>query len=268
MATSAAPVVLIRLQSADVFDEDIKINMDKLAEIYNTEVVTEEERFVNLLKHQMPKVAVLADNAVALPENGDLRGLLYGYIKAGGMVILAFQFAAMCNDNDLDSTFKDLGLPMWTHASTSMSALTRTNLGRNPTMRAVFGEAAFDTMKESYEIEAVHIEGVEDREKFYVPLRFDLNVTKINGRDSACTSAFTRVGAGYLGYVGDFPLQFGTVRVMKVMIGELSLSADPFLRCLSANIWTDKALGTPTSVHAPSAYTPGMSPSLRETCGP
>ncbi len=33
MATSAAPVVLIRLQSADVFDEDIKINMDKLAEI-------------------------------------------------------------------------------------------------------------------------------------------------------------------------------------------------------------------------------------------
>jgi len=222
MATSAALVVLIRLQSAHLFDEDIKINMDKLAEIYDTEVVTEEERFVNLLKHQMPKVAVLADNAVALPENEDLRRLLYNYVKAGGMVILAFQFAAMCKENDLDNAFKDLSLPMWSHASANMSAMIRTNLGRNPTMRAVFGQAAFNTMKESYDIKAVHIEGVKDRQKLYVPLRFDWNVTKINGRDSACTSAFTRVGAGYLGYVGDFPLQFGTVKVTKVMIGESS----------------------------------------------
>lgn len=209
MATSAAPVVLIRLHRAEVFDEDIMINMDKLAEIYNTEVVTEEERLVNRLKHQMPKVAVLADNAVALPENEDLRGLLYEYIKAGGMVILAFQYAAMCNDDELDNTFKDLGLPMWTHASSSMSAHTRTNLGRNPTMRAVFGEAAFATMRERYDLEATHIEGVEDRDKFYVPLHFDWNVTKINGRDSACTSAFSRVGAGYLGYVGTSHFSLG-----------------------------------------------------------
>lgn len=222
MATSTAPVVLIQLQSADAFDKDIKINMDRLVEIYDIEVVTEEERFVSLLKYQTPKVVVLADNAVALPENQDLRGLLYDYIKAGGMVILAFQYASMCTDNDLDNTFKDFGLPMWTHASPAMSALTRTNLGPNPTMRAVFGEAAFDMMKDSYNIDAVHIEGVEDREKFYVPLCSDENVTKINGRDSACTSAFTRVGAGHLGYVGDFLLQSGTVKVMEVMIGESS----------------------------------------------
>lgn len=53
-----------------------------------------------------------------------------------------------------------------------------------------------------------------------------------------------------------------------MMIGKPSPNAESFLRYLCADIRTDKALGTPASVHAPSASSFGMSPSLCKTQKP
>lgn len=75
----------------------------------------------------------------------------------------------------------------------------------------------------THEIQAIHIEGMEDRDKCYIPLWHNADETEIKGHDSACPSAFTRIGAGMLGYVGDFPLQPETIRLMKCMIGNVSI---------------------------------------------
>ena len=218
---ASAPVVLVRLQSSHRFDQDTSQNLDKLVEKYQADIVTESQDLQALFKHRRPKVTVLADNALTLPENEDLRGLLFGYIKAGGTAILAFKFAVMSKEADLDCMFREIGIPMWTHASSSLFSYTRTNLYLHPVMQGTFGPAAFSEMNLNYPIKAVHLEGVDDREKVYYPWSKDSGaIAKIKGHDSACPSAFTKIGGGYLGYVGDFPLRFGTVKIIKAMIGK------------------------------------------------
>lgn len=221
----AAPVVLVRLQSSRRFDEETHKNLDALVERFQASLVTETEHFYYLLKHNKPKVAILADNAVSLNENDDLRQLLYEYVKAGGTVILALKFAVMCAEPNLDNMFKDLGIPMWTHADSSLYGYTRDNLFLNPVMKTIFPPAAHAELGPNYKIKAVHIEGVDDRDKMYYPWAEDKgSIARVPGHNSACPSAFTKIGAGYLGYVGDFPLKYGTVKIMKAMISESSLS--------------------------------------------
>lgn len=123
MATSAASVILIQLHDSDILNEASCINLGKLKEMFRPEVVSDEQALVKLFKSSNPKVLILADNALALPENEDLRQLLYEYLKAGGTVILACQFAIMCTEEDLDTLFKALGLPMWTHAIPDLNEL-------------------------------------------------------------------------------------------------------------------------------------------------
>ncbi|KAL8819846.1 MAG: hypothetical protein Q9191_007644, partial [Dirinaria sp. TL-2023a] len=220
MATTAS-VVLIRLQSSHRFDPQISENLDKLVEKYQAEVVTEPQHLQTVIKQKRPKVAVLPDNALTLPESEDLRRLLYEYIKTGGTVILAFRFAATSTAAGLDCMFRELGIPMWTHASSDLFAYTRTNLYLHPASQGTFAPAAAAAaeMNLNYPIKAVHIEGVEDRDKLYYPWLEDTgDIASIQGHDSACPSAFTKIGRGYLGYVGDFPLRVGTVKVIKAMI--------------------------------------------------
>ena len=220
MMASPPSIILVRLQSPHSYDEATRKNLDKLVKVYKADVITENPNFQVLFQQRRPKAIVLADNVLALPENEDVRQQLYGYIKAGGTVILAFRFAAMCTESNLDTMFKDLGIPMWTHASSSLFEFTRTNLRLHPVMKETFGAKAYSAMKESYPIKAVHIEGVEDRDKVYIPGTLSsVTISSIKGHDSACTAAFTRIAAGYLGYIGDFPLEYGTVKIIKAMIG-------------------------------------------------
>ena len=195
-------------------------NLDKLVKVYKADVITENPDFQVLFKQRRPKAIILADNVLALPEHADARQQLYGYIKAGGTVILAFRFAVMCTESNLDTMFEDLGIPMWTHASSSLFEFTRTNFRLHPVMKETFGAKPYGAMTESYPIKAVHIEGVEDRDKVYIPGTLgSVMISSIKGHDSACTAAFTRIAAGYLGYIGDFPLEYGTVKIIKAMIG-------------------------------------------------
>ena len=217
-------IALVRLQPSDRFNEETLVKMNKLVAKHQAYLVTETQAFRTLLEHNKPKVIVLADNAIAIPNNDDLRALLYDHIKAGGTIILAFKFAVSCQQSDLDNMFKDMGMPSWTHADSSLYYHTRTNLIANPAMyNAVFPPATYHKIRHSYPIKAVHIEGVEDRDKIYYHETEDYgSIAAIPGHDSACPSAFTKIGAGYLGYVGDFPLLIGTVRLIEAMIGKSS----------------------------------------------
>lgn len=106
----------------------------------------------------------------------------------------------------------------WSLASSELNSLTRMNFIANPALKGLLGMAGAE-LTETYAIHAVHLLGVADHEKLYIPYEQEHeSIQLITGHEEACSAAFTRVGDGLFGYVGDFTFELGTRGVIKAMI--------------------------------------------------
>lgn len=203
------------------FEVETNDNLLRLTQKYATEMVMDIPAFHKAIKATNIKVVILADHGLTLPANEETRERLYAFAKAGGLVMLAYEFGIMSRETDINAFFADIGLPMWSRADHRLDAFTRCNLGLNPAIGTFFGTQAIVNLKERYAVEGVHISGVEDKHKILVPFSADAGtIASIAGHDSATPSAVTPLGAGYVAFLGDFPLSFGTVRIMIALIGK------------------------------------------------
>lgn len=183
-------------------------------------VVHEVETIPAAMKHLFvypsPLAVLVTDAAISQREYGPLVARLVAYARAGGRVVLGCQFS-----NHLDSAqsfFQRWGLP-WDAGS-----YHRTTFALNPA--GLPTPVASAALFPSYSMKALHIANVARAAAVYVPTddsRIESRVfapMQITGTQlEESPAVFVRVGAGYLGFVGDVNGEQGSLRLLIEMCG-------------------------------------------------
>jgi len=212
MATTTFPeLIILRLGSdKSVFDEKFG---DKVSIIKETFITKENfEDVLHPINSPQLKAIIVVPTQIGSLNQKELRARLSRFIRAGGIVIIAFLYLNDGNDWELESVFWDLKRQWKVDSSAHRHA--RLKLSLNNSVKEKIGPA-WDELQKAYEMEAVKITGVAQNERAYVDSK-----TSLSGdlEYVGCPSAFARVGSGYLGYIGDLRVDSGTVALMMGML--------------------------------------------------
>lgn len=105
----------------------------------------------------------MTDGGLSKKKYKNIRIRLSGYAKAGGTVILACLFSNFVSGPNFASMCQNMDLP-W-----GWGDYHRTVFALNPAFAPIFGRDAFETLKQSYSMKAVHLTNVHAAAKIYVP---------------------------------------------------------------------------------------------------
>ena len=124
---------------------------------------------------------------------------LIEWVNAGGIAVVGSLFPNLTTGTEFNRFFNKWGLP-W-----EMGDYHRTTYALNPSIRHLSGHLA--NLATSYNVKAVHLKGVKAEDVLYAPTedsRVESNVFSPTPVDlSNVPVAYTRIGDGFLGYVGD-----------------------------------------------------------------
>ena len=220
MAGLLVPQVLILRLGNDkgLFEGRFGAQVRLIEQTYRTREIVDAQS-LNLFTWSRPKAVIVVDNEIGKAVHASLLAQLGRFTKAGGTVILAFLFPTTCNDWEFGSVFWEFQRPSWKPASSALNDFVRTNLRLNEAVKSSMGEA-YEALETTYEIQAIHLMGVAPHERVYVeeskkPSSTDYAEDHLDG----CSAAFAQVGAGYLGYVGDYCMESGTIALLMAMLG-------------------------------------------------
>ncbi|CDO77835.1 hypothetical protein BN946_scf184714.g10 [Trametes cinnabarina] len=183
-----------------------------------TEVKTAKAATKALSSHPSPSAVLVSDAAITDAKRNALLTQLIQYARSGGRVILGMQLSNHFPLGTVGAFFRKWGLD-WDHGS-----YHRTTFVLNPA--GIPSPLSPDALLPSYSMKALHLKNVPRECAVYLPAP-DARVqsmvfgpTPITGNKAKESPAvFTRVGRGYLGYIGDVNGEQGSTRLTLEMCG-------------------------------------------------
>lgn len=160
---------------------------------------------------------LVVDAGIARKANASIADELAAYVKRGGTVVIGGQFSNHITPKEMKTLTQKFGLP-WT-----MGDYHRTTHARNPGSATVQRNPS---LPKSYSMKAVHIAGADSAAALYGPTdnsRIESHVfapEKI-GKLTQYPAVHTRVGQGYLGYIGDVNGENDSTAPVLAMLGLL-----------------------------------------------
>ncbi|KAF9460879.1 hypothetical protein BDZ94DRAFT_1197036 [Collybia nuda] len=168
------------------------------------------ERVVDLLTSSDLVGILVTDVAIANPENAYLLARLVEYTKAGGTVIVGGPFSGVLKLPDVATFFGDVwGLP-W-----KAGDCTRTDITINGKHDFVKDHPSLPT---SFTVKALHLSGITPSMAVYIASKGSHNYEPLK-KVTQAPIVHTKVGEGYLGYLGDVGLGGSHTSVMLAMLG-------------------------------------------------
>ncbi|KAI0641698.1 hypothetical protein C8Q79DRAFT_1014122 [Trametes meyenii] len=172
-----------------------------------------------LSSNPRPSAVIVSDAAITQQAHSALVRRLVEYTRTGGRVVLGMQFSNTLPDDRGHAFFRAWGLN-WNRGS-----YFRTTFSRNPA--GVPTPLAADALFPSFSMKAVHIVRAPRQNAVYVAThasRLESYVdppTPVLGANTTeeYPAVFARVGAGFLGYVGDVNAEQGATRLILEMCG-------------------------------------------------
>ena len=161
------------------------------------------------------KGVVVADDGIYDDENSAVLSSLIGWVNAGGIAVIGCLFTAFILWSKIDQFFEEWGLS-WT-----MDAYTRENLVLNHSNRLSSSHSA--NLTTSYCMKAIYLKGVKDEDVLYAPEEYEddeeyhvsppplINLPHVS-------VAYTQIGDGFLGYIGDVNSGEETTSVILAML--------------------------------------------------
>jgi hypothetical protein len=202
---SVAPAAVLCLDSAitKVFPEQ------------NSEDSEDEDEYFRELANQLPDPEP-EDPALRLQREQLLKRIIE-FAKAGGTVVLAGQFSSNFSFQDAPLFFSDFWALAWV-----LGSYHRTTFARNES----FGTLALplQNVPLRYNAKALHLQNVDSTHALYFPeesARLQSRVfppTPVENHHETPV-AFSPVGEGYLGYVGDVNHEEETTTIIVSMCG-------------------------------------------------
>lgn len=160
------------------------------------------------------KSVLVADEGIIESENSEVLSSLIGWVNAGGIAVVGYLFPAFTNPSEFNRFFKKWGLP-W-----KMGNYHRTTFVLNPSIPQLSSHSA--NLTTSYSMKAVHLKGVNAEDILYAPAEDSRVESRVFGPSpvdlSHVPAACTRIGDGFLGYIGDVNAEEGSTGVILAML--------------------------------------------------
>ncbi|KAF5318132.1 hypothetical protein D9619_012190 [Psilocybe cf. subviscida] len=175
----------------------------------------------HLTSAHLSGVLVTDEQAICNPAYHEVAQKLVEYAKGGGTVVLGGKIANELRANVFDRVMMTMWGLDWKYGS-----YFRTTFSKNPDNAVV---KANPSLLPSYSMKALHVAEIDLRDAVYVQtteshlqsLVFPpVDVRKISKRDEA-PAVLSKVGKGYLGFVGDVNVESGSIELTMAMLGML-----------------------------------------------
>jgi len=160
------------------------------------------------------KGVYVADEGINESKNSEVFSSLIGWVNTGGIAVVGSLFPTLTNGTEFNRFFETWGLP-W-----KMGDYLRTTFVLNRSIAQLSSHSA--NLTSPYSIKAVHLKGVEAEDVLYAPTedsRVESHVFPPSAVDlSNVPAAYTRIGDGFLGYVGDVNAEEESTSVILAML--------------------------------------------------
>lgn len=160
------------------------------------------------------KGVFVADEGIIKRKNSEVFSSLIGWVNAGGVAVLGALCPSFLSGPEFDRFFNKWGLP-WKRGD-----YHRTTFVLNPLIHQFSSHSA--NLPTSYSMKAVHLKGVEAEDVLYTPSadsRVESHVFAPEPVDlSHVPAAYTRIGDGFLGYIGDVNAEEESTSVILAML--------------------------------------------------
>ncbi|KAH8589778.1 hypothetical protein B0O99DRAFT_636194 [Bisporella sp. PMI_857] len=172
---------------------------------------------LNLLNADMkPKAIFVTDPGITTTKNNTVSDKVVDFARNGGVVVLGGLFSSFIRRDVLGGYFNkkwDLAWEVGSYQRTTV-ALNQTAKGLPP-----------GSLPSSYSQKAVFLANVNSNAAWYLPTEGSVIESRVFYPEPVATSetpaAYTEVGNGWLGYVGDVNAEEGTDAVVLGMLGLL-----------------------------------------------
>jgi hypothetical protein len=170
------------------------------------------ERVIDLISSPDLSGILVTDTALVDNHNAYLLDKLVEYTKAGGTVVLGGTFGTDISPDELKKFFSDAwGMP-W-----EMGNYTRTDITINGKHELA---KKTTSLPSPLRVKAVHLRGVTPAMALYVASR-NSHIYAPLKKITQAPIVHTKVGQGYLGYLGDVGLEEGHTKIVLAMFGLL-----------------------------------------------
>ncbi|KAI0776992.1 hypothetical protein BD413DRAFT_524578 [Trametes elegans] len=212
-------VLIISLEKDSWVDEMYAQLYQALRKNATVHEISDARAAASVLSSNTPPFSVLVSDAgIASSKHVPLLNRLVRYARAGGRVVLGMQLGNYLRLDTASSFFRAWGLD-WDAGSYFRTTFALNPAGLPPPLSAT---ALFPSLS----MKALHVKNAPRECAVYLPTaqsRLESLVyapTPISGDMAAESPAvFTRVGEGYLGYVGDVNAEQGSIRLLIEMCG-------------------------------------------------
>ncbi|TRX92218.1 hypothetical protein FHL15_006833 [Xylaria flabelliformis] len=199
--TSGEPHILcLCLEYGGIFNDCYGSLISRITEKATMDRATTQKAAMNMLtQNPPPPVILITDAGVANVMKVWER--VIDCLRGGSTVVLAVSFSSFINEGQFSRCFAKVGLP-W-----KRGGYYRANVSLRP---GVVNDHLKKKLLPTYSQKALYVQGVARSDVWYAGERDEVAV------------AFTRVGNGMLGYVGDVNPEDGSEAVILAMLGLLS----------------------------------------------
>ena len=218
MASAHRPeIVLLSLAHQSFFDEMYSSLIDTFHRSVDLKRAKTASGAIRYLATNRPKVIIITDEGLTKAKNSEVLDQVIAYLRNGGLVIVGFHFTCFTPMDVFDEFFSEgFGLP-WKHGDYHRTTFQFNSLCSLPT------DVASNSFPEPYSMKVLHVKDAEPHEKIFVPTtnaRTQSHVFPPEYVDQTQAAVVgTRVGDGYMAYVGDVNGETGSDDVILRLCG-------------------------------------------------
>ncbi|KAI0192282.1 hypothetical protein EV127DRAFT_45710 [Xylaria flabelliformis] len=199
--TSGEPRILcLCLEYEGIFNDYYASLISRITEKAKMDRATTQKAALDMLTQNPPPPVILITDA-GVANHMKVWERVIDCLRGGSTVVLAVSFSSFINEGQFNRCFAKIGLP-W-----KRGGYHRTDVSLRP---GVVDDRLKRQLLSTYSQKALYVEGVARSDVWYA------------GKQNEVAVAFTKVGNGMLGYVGDVNGEDGSDAVVLAMLGLLN----------------------------------------------
>jgi hypothetical protein len=214
--TTRPTIFLLSLENEPFFDTMFARLIDAIAAKATLKRATKAAAALDFLSANTPSAIFITDPGLLKAANSAILERVVSYVRGGGTAVIGGLFSGFVQPLDLGDWFRSQWGLLWQYAE-----YHRTTVHLNPHAQRVpqLGLPA------AYSQKAVFLKNVGSNASWYLPL--DDSMTESHAfppqsvDDRQTPVAFTALGYGWLGYIGDVNAEQGSDAVVLAMCGLL-----------------------------------------------
>ncbi|KAK2786429.1 hypothetical protein FQN52_001179 [Onygenales sp. PD_12] len=200
-------ILLLSLNKLSFFDEQYAKLTDLLASNAAIKSASSPSAALDFLSSNTPHAIIVTDEAIVEPENSSVLDKLISYACAGGIVVVGCHFSSFISPDEFESFFARWALP-W-----KLGNYSRETVSVNHQVRGVDKVG----LPAAYSQKAVFINNISPDAALYQVLPDPEDESFPSRYHGQTPVAYTKIGDGWLGYVGDVNAEAGSDLVIWKM---------------------------------------------------